>query len=170
MKMTKIIVVLGLLFFQWSFAQENTDVILKKAYQEANTHNKNVLVVFHASWCKWCKTMENNMNLPEVKPIFDKNFVIAYIDVQEIGDKKNLENPGGQEMITQYKGENAGLPFWLILDPKGNLITDSFDSNGDNLGSPATPEEVEAFLTKLEKSTKLSVEEQQIIQKAFEKK
>lgn len=170
MKFFKVIIVASLFLFQWNAAQEKADIELNKALKEAKAQKKNVLLVFHASWCGWCKLMEKNMNLPETKPIFDKKFVTTYIDVQERGDKKKLENPGGQELMNTYKGENAGLPFWLILNPKGEVLADSFDSKGDNLGSPATPDEVSSFLTKLEKSSKMSKEELQTIQKVFVKK
>ncbi|MEN4762398.1 thioredoxin family protein [Chryseobacterium sp. C39-AII1] len=170
MKFSKIVIILGLFLFQLNFAQEKADVVLKKALTEAKAGNKNVLLVFHASWCKWCKLMEHNMNLPETKPIFDKNFVTVYIDVQERGEKKALENPGGQEIMNKYKGQNAGLPFWLILNPKGTVLADSFDQKGDNLGSPATPDEVQAFLAKLEKGAKLNTEQKQTIQNVFVKK
>ncbi|WP_267401591.1 MULTISPECIES: thioredoxin family protein [unclassified Chryseobacterium] len=170
MKFSKIVIILGLFLFQLNFAQEKADAVLKKALTEAKAGNKNVLLVFHASWCKWCKLMEHNMNLSETKPIFDKNFVTAYIDVQERGEKKALENPGGQEIMNKYKGQNAGLPFWLILNPKGAVLADSFDQKGDNLGSPATPDEVQAFLTKLEKGAKLNTEQKQTIQNVFVKK
>ncbi|MGE8527975.1 thioredoxin family protein [Chryseobacterium rhizosphaerae] len=170
MKYSKIIVVAALLFFQLGLAQEKAGIVLDKALKEAKVSHKNVLLVFHASWCKWCKIMEKNMNLPETKPIFEKNFVTAYVDVQERGEKKALENPGGQELMNKYKGENAGLPFWLILNPKGEVLADSFDDKKQNLGSPSTPEEVAIFSAKLKKSSKLSKEELQIIENVFTKK
>lgn len=170
MKYSKIIIVVTLLLFQLGTAQEKADVVINKAITEAKAGKKNVLLIFHASWCKWCKMMEKNMDLPETKPIFDKRFVTAYIDVQERGDKKSLENPGGQELMNKYNGENAGLPFWLILNPKGEVLADSFDAKGENLGSPATPEEVATFIAKIEKSSKLNKEEAQTIEKVFVKK
>ncbi|PIF46992.1 thioredoxin-like protein [Chryseobacterium sp. 52] len=170
MKLLKVILVASLFLFQLNAAQEKADIELNKALTEAKAQKKNVLLVFHASWCGWCKLMEKNMNLPETKPIFDKKFVTTYIDVQERGEKKKLENPGGQELMNKYKGENAGLPFWLVLNPKGEVLADSFDSKGDNLGSPATPEEVSSFLAKLEKSSKMSKQELLTIQKVFVKK
>ncbi|WP_288377482.1 thioredoxin family protein [uncultured Chryseobacterium sp.] len=170
MKYPKIFVIVTLLLFQLGAAQEKADIVLNKALTEAKAGKKNVLLVFHASWCKWCKMMEKNMDLPETKPIFDKRFVTAYIDVQERGDKKSLENPGGQELMNKYKGENAGLPFWLIVSPKGDVLADSFDAKGENLGSPATPEEVTTFIAKLGKASKLTNVEAQTIEKVFVKK
>jgi thiol-disulfide isomerase/thioredoxin len=170
MKFSRILIVLGLLLFQLNFAQENAEVVLKKALTEAKSKNKNVLLIFHASWCKWCHVMEKNMNLPETKPIFEKKFVTAYLDVQEMGEKKKLENPGGQEIMNKYKGENAGLPFWLVLNPKGEVLADSFDQKGENLGCPSTAEEVATFTAKLEKSSKMNKRELDTIEKAFTKK
>ncbi|MCA6069219.1 thioredoxin family protein [Chryseobacterium sp. RG1] len=170
MKFSRILIVLGLLLFQLNFAQENAEVVLKKALTEAKSKNKNVLLIFHASWCKWCHVMEKNMNLPETKPIFEKKFVTAYLDVQEMGEKKKLENPGGQEIMNKYKGENAGLPFWLVLNPKGEILADSFDQKGENLGCPSTAEEVVTFTAKLEKSSKMNKSELETIEKAFTKK
>lgn len=170
MKYSKIIVVVALMLFQLGTAQEKADVVLNKALTEAKAGKKNVLLMFHASWCKWCKMMEKNMNLPETKPLFDKKFVTAYVDVQERGEKKSLENPGGQELMNKYKGENAGLPFWLILNPKGEVLADSFNAKGENLGSPSTPEEVATFIAKLEKTSKLKKEELQVIENVFVKK
>lgn len=170
MKYSKIIVIVSLLLFQLGAAQEKADVVLNKALVEAKAGKKNVLLVFHASWCKWCKMMEKNMNLPETQSIFGDRFVTAYVDVQERGDKKSLENPGGQELMNKYKGENAGLPFWLILNPKGEVLADSFNAKGENLGSPSTPEEVATFIAKLEKSSKLKKEEILNIEKVFTKK
>ncbi|MCJ7932928.1 MAG: thioredoxin family protein [Chryseobacterium sp.] len=170
MKYSKIIIIITLFMFQLGMAQEKTSVVLNKALTEAKANNKNVLLMFHASWCKWCKAMEKNMNLPETKPIFDKKFVTAYVDVQERGEKKVLENPGGQELMNKYKGENAGLPFWLIINPKGEVLADSFDDKKQNLGAPSTAEEVAAFTAKLKKTAKLNKEEIQLIENAFLKK
>ncbi|WP_294201766.1 DUF255 domain-containing protein [Chryseobacterium sp. sg2396] len=167
MKFSRILLMAGLLLFQLNFAQQKADVILKKALTEAKAKNKNVLLMFHASWCKWCHTMENNMKLPETKPVFEKKFVTAYVDVQEMGDKKKLENPGGEELMNRYKGKDAGLPFWLILNAKGEVLADSFNDKKENLGCPSTAEEVDVFLAKLKKSSRMNDNELQAVRKAF---
>jgi len=170
MKISKVLMLFMLFAIQMNFAQEKADVVLNKALTQAKAENKNVLLVFHASWCGWCKLMEKNMNLPTTKSLFDENYVTAYLDVQERGEKKSLENPGGQELMNKYKGETAGLPFWLMLSPKGEVLADSFDAKGENIGSPASPEEVASFLVKLEKTSKLNKTELQTIQQVFVKK
>ncbi|WP_276965261.1 hypothetical protein [Chryseobacterium sp.] len=48
-------------------------------------------------------------------------------------------------------------------------MADSFDDKGENLGSPATPEEVNTFIAKLGKASKLSTEESLAIEKVFVK-
>ena len=70
-----------------------TDV-LKEAYQQAAKENKNVFVIFHASWCGWCHKMDKSMNDPICKKFFDDNYIIRHLVVDEAKDKKNLENPG----------------------------------------------------------------------------
>ncbi|REC52845.1 MULTISPECIES: thioredoxin family protein [Chryseobacterium] len=170
MKISKILLFLGLLLFQLHFAQEKADVVLNKALTEAKSKNKNVLLMFHASWCKWCHVMEKNMNLPETKPIFDKKFVTAYIDIQEMGEKKKLENPGGEVLMEKYKGKEAGLPFWLVLNPKGEVLADSFNDKNENLGCPSTAEEVDVFVAKLKKSSKMNDKELQTVKQTFLKK
>jgi thioredoxin-related protein len=170
MKFSKIILVIIFLLVQFGFAQEKAETVLNKALTQAKAENKNVLLVFHASWCGWCKLMEKNMKLPTTKPLFDKNYVTAYLDVQERGEKKSLENPGGQELMNKFKGETAGLPFWLVLNPKGEVLADSFDEKGENIGSPASPEEVATFLVKLGKTSKLNKTELQTIQQVFVKR
>ncbi len=133
--------------------------VLEKAYTQAKKENKKVFLIFHASWCTWCKKMENNMALPQMKPLFEKNYVLAYLDVQEPPKKKELENPGAEEVLNKYKAGNAGIPFFVILDAKGNLLEDSFDANNQNLGCPASKEEVAEFTRILKNTSKLTDKE-----------
>lgn len=133
-------------------AQTATE-ILTKAENQAKIENKNVFLIFHASWCGWCKKMEKNMDDPAVKTYFDSNYVKAFITVQERGEKKNLETPGGDVLNEKLGGKDQGLPFWVILDAKGKVIEDS-RVNGENLGGPSSADEVASLITKLEKTSK----------------
>lgn len=163
--MKKSLLILFVLFTVKSgFAQTATmpasETVLKDAYAKATKENKKVMLIFHASWCGWCKKMEASLNDPMVKKMFDDNYVIAKLDVMEQPAKKDLENPGSLEVMTKLKGEKSGLPFWVVLDAKGKVLGDSqvrpagasLDTYGENVGCPASKEEV-AFFTKLLKAT-----------------
>ena len=150
-----------------AIAQEKASVLLEKASAQAKKENKKVFVMFHASWCSWCKKMEANMKDESVKAYFDKNYVFAFLTVQERGDKKNLENPGAEEILEKYKATKSGIPFWQIYDADGKLLADSFDAKGQNLGCPATKEEVAEFTDKLKKTSSLTEKQRKKIEDVF---
>ena len=131
-----------------SIAQEKASVVLERAISQAKKEKKNVFVMYHASWCGWCKKMEGNLQDASIKPYFDKNYVTTFLTVQEREDK-SLENPGAEEILKKYKADKSGIPFWQIYDANGKLLADSFDASGQNLGCPTTKEEVAVFLDKL---------------------
>ncbi len=148
--------------------------ILKEAYILAKKENKKVFVMFHASWCGWCHKMDKSMNDETCKQFFDDNFVIRHLVVNESPDKKNLENAGAEELKTKYNGQNQGIPFWLIFDKNGNLLSDSkmrkagqTEKEGDNSGCPASENEVSFFISVLKKVTTLNEQQLAIITKRF---
>jgi hypothetical protein len=69
--------------------------------------------------------------------------------------------------LTKFKGQNSGIPFFLILDKKGNLLEDSFNSKGENLGCPASKEEVEEFVKMLKATSDLNEKELEVIFQKF---
>ena len=133
-------------------AQTATE-ILTKAQNQAKVENKNVFLIFHASWCGWCKKMEKNMDDPLVKSYFDANYVKTFMTVQERAEKKNLETPGGDAVNEKLGGKDQGLPFWVILDSEGKVLENS-RVNGENIGGPASEDEVNNLIAKLETTSK----------------
>ena len=73
-------------------AQEETSDVLEKAFKQAANENKNTMVIFHASWCGWCKRMDNNLNDETCKDLFTRNFVITHLVLWESEKNKSLEN------------------------------------------------------------------------------
>ena len=148
--------------------------ILNKAYQQAAKENKNVFLMFHASWCGWCHKMDKSMNDTSCKKFFDDNYVICHLVTDESKDKKNLENPGAAEMKIKYNGEGLGIPFWLVFDKDGNLLSDSKmrkegegPEKGENAGCPATEKEVDLFVEVLKKTSRLNADQLEIIRSRF---
>jgi len=170
MKTRILLISLVLLFAQQIQAQESTKSILDQAYNQAKIENKNVFVLFKASWCGWCKKLDANMNQVATKNLFTDNYVIVQLDVQERKDKKHLENSGAQELLVKYKGDKSGIPFFLIFDAYGKILTDSFNAKDQNLGCPASAEEVVEFIKKLKATSTLSINELAVIAEVFQEK
>lgn len=151
-------------------AQENVSTLLQNAQTQAQNENKAIMVKFEASWCGWCHKMTRDLKAPATKQFFEDNFVMVPVVVQEAPKNKKLENPGGNELLKKYKGHTAGLPFWVILDQNGKLITNSFYA-GFNLGSPSKAKEVRLFIRKLRKAVpKLTKQDKAAILEQFVRK
>ena len=56
---------------------DSASTILAKAYKQAAAEKKNVMVIFHASWCGWCKKMEASIDDPACKNFFDRSYLIC---------------------------------------------------------------------------------------------
>jgi thioredoxin-related protein len=153
---------------------ESAASIMKKAQQQAAAEKKNVFVMFHASWCIWCHRMDTSMNDASCRDYFKNNYVVVHMTVSESDTVKHPDTPGAQEMMNKYYGAGLGIPYWLIFDKNGSLLADSkirtpdqAEAQGDNIGCPATADEVEAFIVKLKKTSVLSDAQADAIRKRF---
>jgi thioredoxin-related protein len=176
---TKLLMALAFLFIcSVSLAQstlQSADIVLNNAYAKATKENKKVILIFHASWCGWCKKMEASLNDPTCKKMFDDNYVTAYLDVLENPGKENLQNPGAMDILKKYGAADAGLPYWLVLDAKGNTLANSLmpaagattATTKDNVGCPAEENEVVYFTKILKATSNLSDNDLEVIHKRF---
>lgn len=121
--------------------------VVAAAVKRAATEKKIVLVEFGASWCVWCRNFDAFVHAPETARVIADNFIVVNLTVQErTADKKRLENPGGEALLDEWDGTDAGLPFYVFVNAAGEKIADSnVMKDGSNVGFPATDEEVEAF-------------------------
>ncbi len=129
--------------------------IVNAALKQAATSDRNVWVIFHASWCIWCKRLDKMLDDPAIEAIVGKHYIVTHLDILETqqGKKDSLENPGGAAIATKLGGEKSGLPFFAFLDATGKKLADSnVMPNGQNIGYPATKAEIAEFGKLLEKS------------------
>ena len=118
--------------------------VIDNALATAKSSNRNVFVHFSASWCGWCHKLEAFLKASE-GDVFQKYAVDVMLVVQENGDKKILENPGGAELMKGWGG-TGGIPFYVFLDPTGKVLVDANNMpQGGNIGYPANAAEVKAF-------------------------
>jgi len=177
MKQFLSILAISLFFFTSIQAQspEPAETVLKNACTLAAKENKNVFIIFHASWCGWCHKMDSSINDKICKKFFDDNYIIRHLVVHESKNKKNLENPGAGDLLAAHNGGDQGIPFWLVFDKNGKLLADSqmrgegegLDKKGQNSGCPAAPEEVNYFLAVLKKTSRITEPELAIIKERF---
>ncbi len=171
-------IVLIILFFNLTVAQENLEKashIFNKAVELAKKENKNVFIMFHASWCGWCKKMDASINDASIKDFFTNNYVIEHLVVLESKKNKHLENPDASTMLKKYGGGESGIPYWLIFDSQGNLMADSkmvknelvLKEKGSNIGCPGSDEEVNSFIYKIKETSTLNDIELAKIAKRF---
>lgn len=180
MKKSIYLITLLVLAFGYTNAQSqaSAETILKKACQTAARENKNVFIIFHASWCGWCHQMDSIMQSKDCKSLFTDNYVIRHIDVKELPEKKALENPGGEEMMKKYHGDQQGIPYWFIADKNGKILADSRIKPENaapagtypNAGCPAEPQEVAYFVRVLKATSSLNDGQLAVIQQNFQNK
>jgi len=138
-------------------AQERTPEpasrFVDRAVQRARAEGKAVLIEFGASWCTWCRNFEAFVKSPDAGPVLASQFVVTNLTVRERAEKRALENPGGDEMMDAWGGAKSGLPFYVFLDAEGHKVADSNAMpDGTNIGFPAVPEEIRAFVALMDRA------------------
>jgi thiol:disulfide interchange protein len=129
---------------------DSAAAVRQGAEDRAAKEGKAVFLEFHASWCIWCKRLNAMLDNPLVKPIWDKYFVTTEIDAKERAGKVQLENTGWGALMKEYNATDAGLPYFVFLNPKGTILGDCLDP--ENMGYPAGKHDSAAFLAAIAKS------------------
>jgi|SRR5690606_18796069 Thiol:disulfide interchange protein len=145
----------------------SAQTVLSETFSKAKAEKKNVFIIFHASWCGWCRKMDASMNDTTCRKFFQDNYVIEHLTVFESQDKKHLENPGAEALMLKHSGGKTGIPFWIIYDPAGNVLATALTPEGNNTGCPASESEVSYFISALKKSAPLDEAMEKAIYERF---
>ena len=130
------------------------DSLLSAAVKTAKAEDKVVLVHFGASWCGWCKRLDEMLQGKELGRLIANHYVVVHLTVQESDANKKLENPGAEDMMNAQGAGKSGVPVFMFFDKDGKKIADSLAlPNRVNIGYPASPEEIQAFAGILEKTS-----------------
>ena len=144
--------------------------VYEKARAEAG--KRGVFLAFHASWCVWCKALEKLTLLPGTKAVFDRYYAVAWLTVDERNSRKALENPGADELRTRLGCDGVALPFYVTIDAAGKVAGSSVRTfpggQKENVGFPATHEEIGAFLDVFRAAAPdLTADEEQALRKGL---
>lgn len=133
---------------------DSAQSILKVSLDKARASKKNVLIIYHATWCKWCLKLDSVLQEPAIKNIFNEHYIIAKLDIREEGEKiKTHENPGAFKTLIKYGGKESGIPFMVFLNRNGKMIANSnVMPKKQNIGYPGADKEISAFIDLLKKT------------------
>lgn len=143
---------------------------LEAAAKAAKGGRRNLFVLFHASWCGWCRKLEAVLASPAAKEVLDRHYERVELTVQERGEKKAGENPGAGELLEKLSGGDAGLPFTAVLDRKSRapIATSNMAGPGTNVGFPAKSDEIDHFVGMLRKGApRMTEAEAEALRTAF---
>ncbi|MHB8635160.1 MAG: thioredoxin family protein [Fimbriimonadaceae bacterium] len=165
MKALALIGIFAIATSAWSSpAPMTAEAMLNAAEAKAGQEHKNVLLIFHASWCSWCHKLDDLLGSTQFKRAFDKSYVIVHVTVLEDAAHKADENPGGADLLASLGGKDGGIPFFAIFNPHGAKLGDSLAPT--NIGYPAEPKEVAHFMDLMRKTSHMTPAEQASL-KAF---
>lgn len=119
------------------------NVQVADALKAATAGHKNVLIVFGANWCIWCRRLHAAFEHKDVAKELAAHFVVVEIDVNtRSGTRRNAD------VDARYGNPIAqGVPMIVVLDAKGKQLTTlSTDELED--GDGHSPKKILAFLAK----------------------
>ena len=96
----------------------------RAALKAAQQEKRDLLIVFGAEWCVWCKALHRLFEDPAHEPLLKKNFGLLETGLYEGREK----SAGGYAVLAEVaKLANAkepdGLPFLAVIDPaKGKAV------------------------------------------------
>jgi thioredoxin-related protein len=113
------------------------------ALKTAQTDHKNVVIVFGANWCIWCRRLHAAFQTPAVARELASHFVVVELDTNtRKGTKRNADvNARYGDPIAQ------GVPMIVVLEATGKQLT-TLSTDELEEGDGHSPKKILAFLAK----------------------
>jgi thioredoxin-related protein len=130
---------------KWTAEPKDARKVLDEALARASSEDKRIFLHFGAPWCGWCHKLDEFLARPEIAAIVRRDFLDVKIDTDRM--------TGGKALLAKYCPNPGGIPWFAVLDPKGEVLATSDGPKG-NIGYPAEPHEIDHFLAMLRKTTR----------------
>lgn len=131
---------------------QDAQAVLDAAMADAKKDGKQVFLHFGAPWCGWCHKLEGWMEQPVIASLLTKEFVDCKIDMDR--------TTGAETVAKKFRKKDGGIPWFCFLSADGAKVADSDGADGNNVGFPYEPAEIEHFKTMLTNAAKkLTAEE-----------
>jgi thioredoxin-related protein len=130
---------------RWVVEPKDANVVLQGALGRAASEDKKLFLTFGAPWCGWCHKLEDFLARPEISAILARDFVVLKIDVDRMSS--------GKDVMKKYRPDDSGgIPWFTVIDAKGEKLatSDLLEGRIKNIGYPATPQEINAFMSLIE--------------------
>jgi len=130
---------------RWVVEPKDARVVVQAALSRAASEDKKVFLSFGAPWCGWCHKLEDFLARREISAILDRDFVVLKVDVDRM--------TSGKDVMKKYRpDESGGIPWFTVLDAKGEKLatSDLLQGQNKNIGYPAEPKEINAFMSMIE--------------------
>jgi hypothetical protein len=126
-------------------APATAEAALSEADAHATAGNKRLLLIFHASWCVYCRLFDMMLADRQAGPIMARHFGVLHMRAQERKPEMQAQQlAGADDVYHRYAPEGAGLPYMVVLGEGAAKIADSM-IGGENFGFPVEPQELDAF-------------------------
>ncbi len=117
---------------------------IEAAFVASRADQRDVLLVFGANWCPWCRRLEHTLTQDAaVAAEVTRNFHVVHVDTGARGTGKNAA-------IAARYGEptRLGLPVLVVLSPDGQLKTTQ-ETGALESGDRHDPAAILAFITRV---------------------
>ena len=118
------------------------EIQITAALATAKAEHKNVLLMFGANWCIWCRRLHHTFETEAtVTKALNENYVLVLIDSNwRHGEKRNYA------INLRYDNPlKEGLPVLVVLNPEGKKLTMQ-ETGALEDGSAHSPAKINAFL------------------------